>query len=679
MSSTTSRGERPQLWQVRKNIRPMTLIIFGLCVQACESDVREEPLGTVPGCDCAANEQCINGACVDPTACVDNDQDGFGRNCAAGDDCDDNNARAFPGAPERCDDIDNDCDFFIDEDDVCLGPQDCVPDCVAGETSCAADDVVICNLDDPDCGQWERVPCSGDEYCRFGECVASCEDRDQDGVPVRCEGVREDCDDTRADRYPGAEEVCDGIDNNCDTRVDENFVCDEGCVPNCTEEGTLCAPTGTGFNTCRDVGDGCLRNSGFTPCDAGEVCVDGACSARPAQCVDVDGDGAGPGCGSDDCRPSDASVFAGATELCDGVDNDCDRSVDEGGVCGTCTPSTASSPRNLRADGSWYGVACGTTEFVRVSAGVDAAVLVAVAGGPGVRSMELVGGGSSTASIGPMGAFQGLRATLASGARTAVVQLNTVAGQPVFLGARAVVPANACLDGYEPNGAEVLATPVDRGPFAGAAGLCGPDFDHFAVTARAGEVIVASTVSSTDSAQPLLSIVQAGGQVGYSAIGNQDEAPALFGRHVHFRAPAAGSYTVQTSRLNPADTTIRSYAIAIDTLPAEPCAEDALEVGALGLENDSLATARDLSAGRHSARLCPGDYDIYSLGVSDGGAVRGTFTTDMPNVNVQILEGGWGSVRSFPLDATAAGRALYIAVYSTDHTVTGDYTLRLDN
>jgi hypothetical protein len=52
-----------------------------------------------------------------PPACIDTDNDGYGENCAAGDDCDDSNADVHPGADEICGDgIDNNCDGQIDED-----------------------------------------------------------------------------------------------------------------------------------------------------------------------------------------------------------------------------------------------------------------------------------------------------------------------------------------------------------------------------------------------------------------------------------------------------------------------------------------------------------------------------------------------------------------------------------
>ena len=127
-------------------------------------------------------------------------------------------------------------------------------------------------------------------------------DVDGDGAMV-CDG---DCDDGDADVYPGADEGCDGIDTDCDGAAGE-------------EEVDLDAD---GYMVC--AGD-CDDLDPDVHLDAEEVCngIDDDCDQLVDEDFDADGDGVTTCEG--DCDDEDAAVFPGqAEEVCNGVDDDCD-------------------------------------------------------------------------------------------------------------------------------------------------------------------------------------------------------------------------------------------------------------------------------------------------------------------------------------------------------------------
>jgi hypothetical protein len=176
------------------------------------------------------------------------DADGDGVRGAA--DCDDSDPDVNEEATEVCDGKDNDCDGDVDE---------------GVTTSFYADE-------------------DGDD---FG---------DPDAVVERCEAEDDevedntDCNDDDPESFPGADEFCDGVDNDCDGDIDEADALDAANWYRDTD--------GDGFGADDDTTLGCDPGDGW----------------------ELEGG---------DCDEGDTDINPGADEICDDVDNDCDGDIDE--------------------------------------------------------------------------------------------------------------------------------------------------------------------------------------------------------------------------------------------------------------------------------------------------------------------------------------------------------------
>lgn len=187
-------------------------------------------------------------------------------------------------------------------DDVVDPPTD-VPDrpdgplCTPGERECATNrEIRICNSDGD--GFTTEV-CAAPDFCAGGACEAreTCEDRDGDGFTAGfgCPGGSEDCNDDNPTVFPGAGERCDGLDNDCDRRVDEDTqrrcasacgtgfeVCVEGRFAECTARQPSPEVCGNRLddNCDGEVDEGC---EGCEPgsCPRGLLCVDDECREVP--------------------------------------------------------------------------------------------------------------------------------------------------------------------------------------------------------------------------------------------------------------------------------------------------------------------------------------------------------------------------------------------------------------
>jgi hypothetical protein len=282
--------------------------------------------------------------------CLDQDGDGF----TVGDgDCDDEDAAVFPEAAEACDGLDSDCDGDLVDEDEDLD-RDGLPDCVDDDAD-GDGFVEPADCDDFDPGAWPGAP----EQCDLvdsdcdGSLVDELGDADGDGLPdcldddVDGDGFTAgdgDCDDAAPLVFPGATESCDLVDSDCDGSLADEF--DDldgddlpGCVdPDADGDGVEAAAGDcddddpTVFPGAPEVpGDGVDQD-----CDGFDtvICradVDGDGFGAPGPLLSADGDCTDPGEATvgGDCDDDDPTIFPGAIESCDGIDQDCDGLEDE--------------------------------------------------------------------------------------------------------------------------------------------------------------------------------------------------------------------------------------------------------------------------------------------------------------------------------------------------------------
>jgi len=263
------------------------------------------------------------------------------------DDCDDSTSAISPDAAEECDTVDNDCDGFIDESDVidrttwyADDDADGYGDVSDTEEACTQPSGYV--SDDTDCDDTDAGTNPGaDEYCdgHDDDCDGSTDesdavdavdyylDADADGygdaiysvtgcsAPTGYVTDNTDCDDSTSAVSPGKTEVCDYVDNDCDTSIDE------GVLTTYYTDGD-----GDGYgDSSASTAEDCVAPSGFTS-DTG------------------------------DCDDTEASVNPGETEVCgDWLDNDCDGTPNTCGFSGTSSLADAGSKWTGEASGDEAG------------------------------------------------------------------------------------------------------------------------------------------------------------------------------------------------------------------------------------------------------------------------------------------------------------------------------------
>ncbi|MBN2798189.1 MAG: hypothetical protein JXX28_03510 [Deltaproteobacteria bacterium] len=290
---------------------------------------------------------------------VDLDNDGT----TADLDCDDLDASAHPGAEEVCDGVDNDCDGEVDNGALDAlsfyadGDGDGYGDAGAAIEACAQPAGYVTSSTDCDDGDVAFHPGAAEADCADPadyNCDGSVgyADADGDGFPA-CQ----ECDDASASTFPGADEVCDEADNDCDGAVDEEAVdaplwhldADHDGYGDAAMSLASCSQPEGYVDEATDCDDlhAASHPGGSEVCDGHDNDCDGAvdveASDAPTWYADADGDQygdpeqatvaceapAGAVARGTDCDDSAASAHPGGTELCDGLDNDCDGAADE--------------------------------------------------------------------------------------------------------------------------------------------------------------------------------------------------------------------------------------------------------------------------------------------------------------------------------------------------------------
>jgi hypothetical protein len=297
---------------------------------------------------------------------VDTDGDGKGNACDGDDDED-----GVPDGVDNCplvqnpeqkdadgDGIGDKCDGDVDGDGVDDGVDNCLgvanPEQVDTDGDLAGD---ACDLDDDGDGDPDVTDCApldatishaATETCNGvdDDCdgntdepgAEACEthymDLDGDGFGVSAQskclcGPFElysateagDCGPLDETIFPGAEEVCNGKDDDCDKATDEGFDdLDKDGKADCVD------PDDDGDGVV-DESDNCPKLANPDQADADQDKLGNACDP------DDDNDGTLDG---DDCAPFNGAIHPGADEVCNGIDDDCNGETDEGLGSTTC-------------------------------------------------------------------------------------------------------------------------------------------------------------------------------------------------------------------------------------------------------------------------------------------------------------------------------------------------------
>jgi len=490
----------------------------------------------------ACRTRCVVASCGDDT--TDN-----------GEECDDGNRVDEDFCTSACRIVATDICAPCDGDDDCGGERDAcllLPEEPACGLSCRSAE------DCPEgfvCADARSLAGAPTRQClpSAGGCTG-CFDPDRDGFGVGPDCEAADCAPSRGDIYPGATEVCDGIDNNCDGVIDEGI------------------PTTEWFIDADFDGRGAAGSTPRVSC------------LQPANYV----------ASADDCNDRDRLTAPAAPELCDGRDNDCDGAIDEGAVAQSFWPDS---------DGDGFGAASASA----------------------ISSCSPVAG-SVTNNRDCNDSNQLVRPEVAENCNNGFDD-NCNGTVDCDESSCAATPACRCSDdALEDNDAISQARPLTIGTI-NALRACEGDSDFFSLDLSRNDTLTITLSHPVGEGDVDLLVLDAAGRVVDSATSTAPSETLIF------TAPSSGTWFVEVRLFGEAGTTSGNAYTLVTALEEAPeaCTEDIYE------PNDTPATPSRITASEiPGLRACPGDADFFGLSMNVGDTLTWQAAFDDANGDIDL-------------------------------------------